>query len=74
MNFTSGAFGNPADISTMILFWTKMEELHYPGADSTRKWMEDLSAHQQAERQAMLEQQMMLQAQQVQSAVNGVSQ
>lgn len=74
MNFTSGAFGNPADITTMILFWTKMEELHYPGADSTRKWMEDLAAHQQAERQAMLEQQMMLQAQQTQPAVNGVSQ
>lgn len=35
--YTAGAFGDPALTSTRILFWTKMEQLHYPGAAQTRQ-------------------------------------
>ena len=41
MNLQSGAFGNPTEIETLILFWSKMEELHYPGAGATRKYLEE---------------------------------
>lgn len=39
-NLQSGAFGDPAATETLILFWGKMEELHYPGAGTTRKYLE----------------------------------
>lgn len=32
LNFTSGAYGPTNDISTLIMFWTIMDKLHYPGA------------------------------------------
>lgn len=35
--YTAGAFGDPTEMSTRILFWTKMDELHYPGAAQTRQ-------------------------------------
>lgn len=35
--YTAGAFGDPNDMETRILFWTKMEQLHYPGAAQTRQ-------------------------------------
>ncbi len=35
-----GAFGNPQDPDTPILFWTKLELLHYPGAADTREFLE----------------------------------
>lgn len=41
MNLQTGAFGNPGEIETLILFWSKMEELHYPGAGATRKYLEE---------------------------------
>lgn len=41
MNLQEGAFGNPADIATLILFWGKMELLHYPGAGETKKYLEE---------------------------------
>lgn len=30
--YMSGAFGDPADIGTQIMFWHTMEKLHYPNA------------------------------------------
>ena len=39
-NLQSGAFGDPNAAETLILFWAKMEELHYPGAGTTRKYLE----------------------------------
>ena len=49
----------------MILFWSKMEELHYPGAASTKKYLEEkLSREQQMQAQQM---QMQLQMQQMQA-------
>lgn len=41
MNFQTGAFGDPANLETLILFWKKMEMLHYPGAGETRVMLEE---------------------------------
>lgn len=60
-NLTSGAFGDPKQIPTLILFWTKMEELHYPGAAQTKQFLEE-QLKQQQEMQ-MQQQQMLLQQQ-----------
>ncbi len=40
LNFSSGTFGDPKDIRTLILFWQKMEALHYPDAGQTRMYLE----------------------------------
>ena len=40
MNLQSGAFGDPSDIDTLILFWSKMDALHYPGASETKRYLE----------------------------------
>ena len=65
MNLQTGAFGNPQETETLILFWSKMEELHYPGAGATRKFLEERA---EQERQAM---QQMQQAQMVQQMQAG---
>ena len=31
-NFTSGAYGDPRDVSTIVMYWQMMNSLHYPGA------------------------------------------
>ena len=41
MNLQTGAFGDPSATDTLILFWAKMEELHYPGAGTTKKYLEE---------------------------------
>jgi len=41
MNLQTGAFGDPTSYETLILFWTKMELLHYPGAGETRAYLEE---------------------------------
>lgn len=48
MNLQTGAFGNPSQLQTLILFWTKMELLHYPGAGETRSYLEEELKRQQA--------------------------
>lgn len=64
MNLQTGAFGDPANLQTLILFWTKMEMLHYPGAGETRAYLEE-QLQQQIEQQRAQQQmqQMMLQQQ-----------
>lgn len=67
-NLESGAFGDPTQLKTLILFWGKMEMLHYPGAGETRKYLEEelqaqQLAQQQAQQQAQQMQQMQMQAQ-----------
>lgn len=47
MNLQTGAFGNPREIDTLILFWGKMEELHYPGAGTTKKFLEEKREREQ---------------------------
>ena len=58
-NLVSGAFGNPQELETLILFWGKMEQLHYPGAKETKAYLEDRLQAQQE--QMMMQQQMMAQ-------------
>lgn len=41
MNFESGAMGNPTELTTLIRFWTQMENLHYPMAEAIRKDLQD---------------------------------
>jgi hypothetical protein len=48
LNLQTGAFGDPANPQTLILFWTKMEMLHYPGAGETKSFLEEQLQQQQA--------------------------
>ena len=66
MNLQTGAFGDPASTETLILFWSKMEELHYPGAGTTKKFLEDKLEREQ--QQAMMAQQMQMQQMDMQAA------
>ena len=61
MNLQTGAFGDPTNIKTLILFWTKMEQLHYPGAGDTRSYLEE-----ELQRQMEMQQAQMMQQQQMQ--------
>ena len=38
--FQLGAFGEPRDVDTQILFWSKLELLRYPGAGDTKEFLE----------------------------------
>ena len=62
-NLQTGAFGNPTDVRTLILFWTKMELLHYPGAADTKAFLEQ-RLQEQMQQEMMMQQQMLQQAQQ----------
>ncbi len=46
--FSAGAFGDPTSAEARILFWTKMAELHYPGAAQTRENLAAAQAREQA--------------------------
>lgn len=59
-NLQTGAFGNPQSVDTLVLFWSKMEELHYPGAAATKKFLEDRASREQ---EAAMQQQAAMQAQ-----------
>lgn len=60
-----GAFGQPGDINTLLLFWTKLELLHYPGASDTKEYLTKL----QQEQMALQQQQMQMQQMQQQAAM-----
>ena len=62
-NLQTGAFGDPTDVRTLILFWTKMELLHYPGAADTKAFLEQ-RLQEQMQQEMMMQQQMIQQAQQ----------
>jgi hypothetical protein len=51
MNFSSGCFGDPTAIDTQILFWTKMAQLHYPDAESTKRYLQEKAEKQQQQQQ-----------------------
>ena len=67
MNLQTGAFGDPTNLSTLILFWTKMELLHYPGSSDTKAYLEQEYQRQQQEQQMMMQQQMAMQRQQMEA-------
>ena len=59
-----GAYGDPKAVDTLLLYWTKMELLHYPGASDTKEYLEKLKAEQmQMQQQQMIMQQQMQMAQ-----------
>ena len=66
MNLQTGAFGDPSNLQTLILFWTKMEMLHYPGAGETKSYLEEELQRQQLQQQQMMQIQMQMQQQQMQ--------
>lgn len=71
MNLQTGAFGDPSNLDTLIMFWQKMELLHYPGAGETLQYLEnmrDMQARMAQEQQMMAAQQQMQQAEQAQQA------
>ncbi len=47
LNFTSGAYGNPQDLQTILMFWQMMDTLHYPGAKQAMKFASERVAEQQ---------------------------
>lgn len=65
--FQMGAFGDPLQIDTLLLYWTKMDLLHYPGAGDTRAYLEELKA-QQMQAQQMAQADQMAQQQAMQAA------
>ena len=52
--YSSGAFGDPTQTETQILFWEKMDELHYPGASQTRQYLEQKREQEQAQQAQMM--------------------
>lgn len=66
MNLQTGAFGDPSSLQTLILFWSKMEMLHYPGAGETKSYLEDAYQQQQQQQQMMMQMQMQAQQQMAQ--------
>ncbi|MBR6811838.1 MAG: hypothetical protein IKM51_00525 [Oscillospiraceae bacterium] len=48
-HFSSGAFGDPTKLETLILYWTKMELLHYPGAADTKAWLQKRQQSQEVQ-------------------------
>ena len=66
MYLQTGAFGNPADLTTLVMFWRKMEMLHYPGAAETKLFMEQRLAQQQQLQQQQQQLQIQMQQQMMQ--------
>ena len=69
-NLQTGAFGDPSQLETLVLFWAKMEELHYPGAGTTKAFLEEKLERER--QQAAQQQAMMLQAQAAQQQAAGL--
>lgn len=75
MNLQTGAFGDPTSLQTLILFWTKMEMLHYPGAGETRAYLEEeLQRQMMQQRMQAQMQQMQMQAMQRQQQTQAAGQ
>jgi len=52
MNLQTGAFGDPRKTETLILFWNRMEDLHYPHAGLNKQYFEEtLEREQMAQQQ-----------------------
>lgn len=59
-HFQSGAFGPVEEIDTLILYWTQMEELHYPGAGKIKGMLEQRKQEQLVQQQMMMQMQAMM--------------
>lgn len=54
MNFQQGTYGNPQDMTTLVRFWTVMEQLHYPTAKQIKAELQKELEQQKAMQQAMM--------------------
>ena len=61
MNLENGCFGDPADMQSLLTFWTIMEGLHYPLASEVKQQLTERLEQQQA-MQAMAQQTMIQQS------------
>jgi hypothetical protein len=55
--FQIGAFGQPDNLDTLLLYWTKLELLHYPGASDTKEYLLKLQEQQMQLQQQQIEMQ-----------------
>lgn len=63
-NLLSGAYGDPKDASTLVMYWQMMNSLHYPGAKQALQFAsERLKNQQEAAQQQMQQQQQAMQMQ-----------
>ena len=67
----AGAYGNPGELDALIIYWTKMEELHYPGAGNTKKLLEAQRQQKQQQQALMMQMQANQNAGQVPGQVPG---
>ena len=65
--FADRGLRDPTSLKTLILFWTKMEMLHYPGASDTKTFLEQEYQQQQQQQMMMMQQQMAMQQQQMEA-------
>lgn len=62
--YQMGAFGQPGSMEALMLYWTKLELLHYPGASDTKEYLTQMQQQQQMlQMQQMAQQQAMAEAQ-----------
>jgi len=52
LNFTSGSYGDPKDLKTIVMFWQTMDALHYPGAKRALKFATERVEEQRAAQEA----------------------
>ena len=74
MNLQTGAFGDPSQLQTLILFWSQMETLHYPMAAEAKQYLEQQLQQQQAAQQAQMMQMQAAQQEQMGQAAAGLDQ
>ena len=53
---------SPLSTETLVLFWAKMQELHYPGAGQTKTYLEEKLRREQAQQAAVQQAAMQQQA------------
>lgn len=61
MNLQQGAFGDPNNVDTLIMFWTLMAGLHYPLAGVIKANLEEQKKQQEQMMQMQQQQEMMQQ-------------
>lgn len=52
-SYQSGAFGDPSDINTRILYWSTLEKYHYPNAGNIKKNLQEQKEQQEAQANEM---------------------
>lgn len=61
----AGAFGDPTNTQTLLLYWSKMELLHYPGAADTKARLQKRLEEEQRMMQAQMQMQQQMQREQM---------